>query len=63
MTGWDIPYPSAKLEEHHLPDLDRILDGIDRAAGRAHSLESVDVFAAPQTAEDHLAAQAAGKGN
>ena len=63
VTGWDIPYPSAKLEEHHLPDLDRILDGIDRAAGRAHSLESVDVFAAPQTAEDHLAAQAAGKGN
>ncbi|MGO4689445.1 alpha-ketoacid dehydrogenase subunit beta [Glaciibacter sp. 2TAF33] len=34
VTGWDIPYPPAKLETHHLPDLDRILDGVDRAMGR-----------------------------
>ena len=26
VTGFDIPYPPAKLEEHYLPDLDRILD-------------------------------------
>jgi len=34
VTGFDIPYPAAKLESHHLPDLDRILDGIDTAMGR-----------------------------
>ncbi|XVV01213.1 alpha-ketoacid dehydrogenase subunit beta [Actinosynnema sp. CA-248983] len=30
VTGWDIPYPPPKLEEHHLPNVDRILDAIDR---------------------------------
>ncbi|WP_256359927.1 alpha-ketoacid dehydrogenase subunit beta [Cryobacterium shii] len=34
VTGFDIPYPPAKLESHHLPDLDRMLDGVDRALGR-----------------------------
>lgn len=34
VTGHDIPYPPAKLERHMLPDLDRILDGVDRALGR-----------------------------
>jgi pyruvate dehydrogenase E1 component beta subunit len=34
VTGWDIPYPPAKLESHHLPDLDRMLDGVDRVMGR-----------------------------
>jgi pyruvate dehydrogenase E1 component beta subunit len=34
VTGHDIPFPPAKLEGHHLPDLDRILDGVDRALGR-----------------------------
>jgi pyruvate dehydrogenase E1 component beta subunit len=34
VTGFDVPYPPAKLESHHLPDLDRILDGVDRAMGR-----------------------------
>lgn len=29
VTGWDIPYPAPKLEEHHLPNVDRILDAID----------------------------------
>ena len=47
VTGFDIPYPPAKLEHHHVPDLDRILDGIDRALGRAHSLDSLDPFAPP----------------
>lgn len=30
VTGYDIPYPPAQLEEHHLPDLDRVLDAVDR---------------------------------
>ncbi|MGU3437358.1 alpha-ketoacid dehydrogenase subunit beta [Actinomycetes bacterium M1A6_2h] len=28
--GFSIPYPPAKLEEHFLPDPDRILDAVDR---------------------------------
>lgn len=27
--GYDIPYPPAKLEDMHLPDLDRVLDAVD----------------------------------
>lgn len=38
VTGFDVPYPSARLEEHFLPDLDRILDAVDRVLGRANSL-------------------------
>ncbi|MBX3194831.1 MAG: alpha-ketoacid dehydrogenase subunit beta [Microbacteriaceae bacterium] len=34
VTGHDIPYPPARLEKHHLPDLDRILYGVDRVLGR-----------------------------
>ncbi|GAA3987976.1 alpha-ketoacid dehydrogenase subunit beta [Allokutzneria multivorans] len=30
VTGFDIPYPPPKLEEHHLPGVDRILDAIGR---------------------------------
>ncbi|MBP2337608.1 pyruvate dehydrogenase E1 component beta subunit [Saccharothrix coeruleofusca] len=30
VTGFDIPYPPPKLEEHHLPGVDRVLDAIDR---------------------------------
>lgn len=30
VTGYDIPYPPSKLEHLHLPDLDRVLDGVDR---------------------------------
>jgi 2-oxoisovalerate dehydrogenase E1 component beta subunit len=41
VTGHDIPYPPAKLERHHLPDLDRILDGVDRVLGRPNSLTGV----------------------
>lgn len=29
VTGFDIPYPPPKLERHHLPGVDRILDTID----------------------------------
>ncbi|WP_016881877.1 MULTISPECIES: alpha-ketoacid dehydrogenase subunit beta [unclassified Rhodococcus (in: high G+C Gram-positive bacteria)] len=28
--GFTVPYPPAKLEEHFLPDVDRILDAVDR---------------------------------
>lgn len=30
VTGFDIPYPPARIEEAHLPDLDRVLDAVDR---------------------------------
>lgn len=30
VTGFDVPYPPPKLEEHQLPSVDRILDTIDR---------------------------------
>jgi pyruvate dehydrogenase E1 component beta subunit len=33
VTGHDIPYPPSKLEKHHLPDLDRVLHGVDQAMG------------------------------
>ncbi|HEV7623797.1 MAG TPA: alpha-ketoacid dehydrogenase subunit beta [Amnibacterium sp.] len=39
VTGFDIPYPPSKLERHHLPDLDRLLDGVDAALGRPSSYE------------------------
>jgi 2-oxoisovalerate dehydrogenase E1 component beta subunit len=31
--GYDTPYPPSKLEEEYLPDLDRVLDAVDRALG------------------------------
>jgi 2-oxoisovalerate dehydrogenase E1 component beta subunit len=31
VTGFDTPYPPSKLEEHYLPDLDRVLHAVDRA--------------------------------
>jgi pyruvate dehydrogenase E1 component beta subunit len=37
VTGHDVPYPASKLEKHHLPDLDRMLDGVDRVLGRGAS--------------------------
>ncbi|MFG6492056.1 alpha-ketoacid dehydrogenase subunit beta [Microbacterium sp. P03] len=41
VTGHDIPYPPAKLERHHLPDLDRILDAVDRVMDRPNSMSGV----------------------
>lgn len=38
VTGFDTPYPPARLEEHFLPDLDRMLDAVDRVLGRENSL-------------------------
>jgi pyruvate dehydrogenase E1 component beta subunit len=29
--GFNLPYPPSKLEEDFLPDLDRVLDGVDRS--------------------------------
>ncbi len=31
VTGYDVPYPPSRLEEHFLPDLDRVLDAVDRS--------------------------------
>jgi 2-oxoisovalerate dehydrogenase E1 component beta subunit len=31
VSGFDTPFPPAKLESAYLPDVDRILDGVDRA--------------------------------
>ncbi|MDG4790798.1 alpha-ketoacid dehydrogenase subunit beta [Micromonospora sp. WMMD1102] len=33
VAGFDTPYPAARLEEDYLPNLDRVLDGVDRAFG------------------------------
>nr|WP_122981834.1 alpha-ketoacid dehydrogenase subunit beta [Actinoplanes teichomyceticus] len=33
VTGYDIPYPAARVEEEYLPDLDRLLDAVDRSFG------------------------------
>ncbi|MBA3574769.1 MAG: alpha-ketoacid dehydrogenase subunit beta, partial [Pseudonocardiales bacterium] len=30
VTGFDTPYPPSKCEEEYLPDLDRVLDAVDR---------------------------------
>jgi pyruvate dehydrogenase E1 component beta subunit len=38
VAGFNTPYPPAKLEEHFVPDLDRILDAVDRTVGRENSL-------------------------
>ena len=31
--GYNIPYPPSRFEEHFLPDLDRVLDAVDRSLG------------------------------
>jgi 2-oxoisovalerate dehydrogenase E1 component beta subunit len=33
VSGYDIPYPAARVEEDYLPDLDRVLDAVDRSFG------------------------------
>ena len=30
VAGLDVPYPPARLEHHYLPDLDKVLDAVDR---------------------------------
>ncbi len=34
VTGYDVPYPVGRLEDHHLPDVDRVLDAVDAALSR-----------------------------
>jgi pyruvate dehydrogenase E1 component beta subunit len=31
VAGFDTPYPASRLEEEYLPDLDRVLDAVDRS--------------------------------
>jgi pyruvate dehydrogenase E1 component beta subunit len=31
VTGFDTPYPPSKIEEEYLPDLDKVLDAVDRS--------------------------------
>jgi 2-oxoisovalerate dehydrogenase E1 component beta subunit len=33
VTGYNTPYPASRLEEEYLPDLDRVLDAVDRSFG------------------------------
>jgi pyruvate dehydrogenase E1 component beta subunit len=33
VTGYDTPYPASRMEEEYLPDLDRVLDAVDRSFG------------------------------
>jgi 2-oxoisovalerate dehydrogenase E1 component beta subunit len=37
VTGFDIPYPPPKLEQHHLPGVDRILDAVARLQWDDHA--------------------------
>jgi 2-oxoisovalerate dehydrogenase E1 component beta subunit len=37
VTGFDIPYPPPKLEQHHLPGVDRILDTVARLQWDDHA--------------------------
>jgi pyruvate dehydrogenase E1 component beta subunit len=30
VTGWDVPYPPASLEERYLPSVDRIQEAVRR---------------------------------
>jgi len=31
VTGYDVPYPASRLEDDYLPNLDRVLDAVDRS--------------------------------
>ena len=42
VTGHDIVYPPARLEKHHVPDLDRILYGVDQVLGRVPAPSAVE---------------------
>jgi 2-oxoisovalerate dehydrogenase E1 component beta subunit len=33
VSGFDTPYPASKSEAHYLPDIDRILEAVDRSRG------------------------------
>lgn len=44
VTGFDIPYPPSRLEKYHLPDLDRILTGVDTVMRRNETAEQVSAL-------------------
>jgi pyruvate dehydrogenase E1 component beta subunit len=31
VAGFDFPYPPSRVEDEYLPDLDRVLDAVDRS--------------------------------
>jgi pyruvate dehydrogenase E1 component beta subunit len=31
VAGFDVPYPPSRAEDEYLPDLDRVLDAVDRS--------------------------------
>lgn len=31
ITGWTTPYPPSRVESEHIPDVDRVLDAVDRS--------------------------------
>jgi pyruvate dehydrogenase E1 component beta subunit len=33
VAGFDTPYPPSRLEDEYLPDLDKVLDAVDRSLG------------------------------
>jgi 2-oxoisovalerate dehydrogenase E1 component beta subunit len=33
VTGFDTPYPPSRLENEWLPNIDRILDAVDKSLG------------------------------
>ena len=33
VAGYDMPYPPARIEQHYLPTVDRILDAVDQSLG------------------------------
>ncbi len=37
VTGFNIPYPPAVYEEYFLPDMDRLMDAVDRVLGKHNS--------------------------
>ncbi len=61
VTGFDVPYPPAKVEEHFLPGLDRLLDAVDRVMGRPHSLTGLTRAADPPAVAGVAAGFASGR--
>src|SRR5262249_35448517 len=51
--GFSTPYPPSRLEEHYLPDLDRVLDAVDRvfAFWGRDSMADVKQFKLPDVGE------------
>ena len=51
--GFSTPYPPSRLEEHYLPDLDRVLDAVDRSVRllRGASVTGVQQFKLPDVGE------------